>query len=70
MEILHARRWEKSYRNNFYQGVVKVCVGSIWYGGIEKSWDKKLCMNFIVWFSGPNIFNQFSIKTWYSSKSF
>ena len=35
VETLRVRRWEKRNRFNFYWGVVKVCVGSIQYGGIE-----------------------------------
>ena len=39
-------------RTNFYWGVVKVCVGSIQYGGIETFWGRKFCMNLLVWFFG------------------
>ena len=36
VELLCVRRWEKRNRSNFYWGFVKVCVGSIPYGGIDK----------------------------------
>ena len=35
---------------NFHWGVVKVCVGSIQYGGIRTFWDRKLYINFLAWF--------------------
>ena len=62
VEFLHVRRWKKRNRTEFYWVVEQVCVGSIQYRGIETFWDRKLCMNFLVWFFGQNILNQFSIK--------
>ena len=34
-ELEHARRWEKTNRSNVSWRVVKVCVSSMQYGGIE-----------------------------------
>ena len=72
VQLWHVRRWVKRNRTDFYWGVVKVCVGSMQDGGIETFWNRKLCVNFLVWFFGQNVskyLNQFSIKTWYNSKS-
>ena len=55
----HPERWwnfcmsedeKKRNRTEFYWVVEQVCVGSIQYRGIETFWDRKLCMNFLVWF--------------------
>ena len=52
----HPKRWWNVYMledekkinyNQFLLRVVKVCVGSIQYGGIKTFWDGKLCMNFV-----------------------
>ena len=48
VEFSHVR-WEKRNRTNFSWGVVEVWVSSIQYGGIETFWDRKLCINFLVW---------------------
>ena len=35
VEFLHVKRREKRNRTDFYQGIVKVCVGGIQYGATE-----------------------------------
>ena len=52
----------------FWSGIIEKLypLGHIWCGGIETFWDRKLCMNFLVWFFGQNFWKnlkQFSIKT-------
>ena len=53
----HPKKWwnfcmseddKKRNRANFYWKVLKVCVGSMQYEGIETFWDKKFCTNFIA----------------------
>ena len=36
VEFLHVRKYEKRNKTKFYWGVVKVCVGGIWHGCIER----------------------------------
>ena len=40
----------------FWSGIIEKLypLGHIWCGGIEAFWDRKLCMNFLVWFFGQN----------------
>ena len=54
----HPNRWRNIYVSEdekkeidptFYEELQK-CVGSIQYGSIRTFWDRKLYMNFLVWF--------------------
>ena len=73
VEVLCVRRREKRNRTNFYCGVVKVCVGSIQYRGIDTFWDRKLCMYFFCQiFFGQNVseyLKQFSIFQYSTRKN-
>ena len=54
--MFHLKRWKNFCVSEFLKKeiepifieIVKVCVSSIQYEGIEIFWDRKLCMNFIV----------------------
>ena len=59
VEVSCVRRWEKRNRTKFYCGVVKVCVGSIQYRGIDTFWDRKLRMHFLSDFFRSKCFRIF-----------